>query len=101
MDDALFVELLDPAAEVRYWRALCSEAFRAGVEAGLGRRIGADEETWRVAAGRVRVVSASPTHAETEVRRWMVRGEQRTRETFGQPHAADFPGRTHERRAAA
>jgi hypothetical protein len=25
--------------------------------------------------------------------RWRVRGQQRTRETFGQPHSRDFPGR--------
>ena len=25
--------------------------------------------------------------------RWRVRGQQRTRETFGQPHPRDFPGR--------
>ena len=27
-------------------------------------------------------------------RRWTVRGEQRTRDTYGAPHADDYPGRT-------
>jgi hypothetical protein len=31
--------------------------------------------------------------------RWRVRGEQRTRQTFGQPHPRDFPGRERERQA--
>ena len=30
---------------------------------------------------------------ETEARRWTLRGEPRTRETFGLPHPDDFPGR--------
>jgi hypothetical protein len=31
--------------------------------------------------------------------RWRVRGEQRTRETFGAPHPRDFPGRERQRQA--
>jgi len=94
-------DLIDPVAEIRYRLQLAREAFQAGVEAGLARVIGADEEAWRVAAGRVRVAPASPTRAEVEARRWKVRGEHRTRETFGRPHRDDFPGRAQERGAAA
>jgi hypothetical protein len=32
-------------------------------------------------------------YAEIDRRRWVVRGEQRTRETFGQPHPDDYMGR--------
>ena len=31
--------------------------------------------------------------AEVEARRWIVRGEKRTRATFGDPHPGDFRGR--------
>ena len=93
--------VIDPGAEIRYRLQLAREAYQAGVEAGLARAIGEDEEAWRVAAGRVRVVAASPSRAEVEARRWSVRGEQRTRETFGCPHRDDYPGRAHGRRAAA
>jgi hypothetical protein len=104
MDGALTAELLavvDHGAEIRYRHQLAREAYQAGVEAGLARVVGADEEAWRVAAGRVRVMAASPPWAEVEARRWSVRGEQRTRETFGRPHRGDYPGRAQERRAAA
>ena len=30
---------------------------------------------------------------ETEDGRWIVRGQQRTRKTFGHPHPADYPGK--------
>lgn len=89
---AALARAIDPDAEIRYWLARCREAYQAGVEAGLAIRIDADEEAWRVAAGRVRVVRTSPTHAETEARRWTVRGEQRTRETYGRPHPDDYTG---------
>jgi hypothetical protein len=104
MDGALAAELLaviDPGAEIRYRHQLAREAYRAGVEAGLARVVGADEEAWRVAGGRVRVMAASPSRAEVEGRRWSVRDEQRTREAFGCPHRDDYPGRTQERRVAA
>jgi hypothetical protein len=31
--------------------------------------------------------------AETEARRWVLRGERRSRQTFALPHRDDFPGR--------
>jgi len=39
------------------------------------------------------VARGGPSYAEVERRRWQVRGEERTRQTFGQPHPADFLGR--------
>jgi hypothetical protein len=93
--------LIDPAAEIRYRLQLAREAYQAGMEAGLARVIGADEEAWRAAPGRIRVTPAGPVRAEVEARRWAVRGDQRTRETFGLPHPDDFRGRAHERGAAA
>jgi hypothetical protein len=98
---AVLLGVIDPGAEVRYRHQLAREAYQAGVEAGLARVIDADEEAWRVAAGRVRVMAASPSRDEVEARRWSVRGEQRTRETFGRPHRDDYPGSAQERRAAA
>lgn len=38
------------------------------------------------------VARGGPAHAELERRRWTVRGEQRTQETFGQPHPDDYMG---------
>lgn len=74
------------------------ERERAGYTSGLsdGQDIGRhrlrDElaEDWRVMAADV---PHGPTWAEVEERRWTVRGERRTRETFADPHPGDFPGR--------
>ena len=65
--------------------------------------------TWRVSATAARprppsatgsgtaiarpVARGGPAYAEIERKRWTVRGEQRTRETFGQPHPGDYLGR--------
>ena len=65
-------------------------AYRAGLEAGYG--LGADETVAQLAdqVGR-RLTPARPTELDTA--RWSVRGEPRTRATFGEPRRDDYPGR--------
>lgn len=49
---------------------------------------------WPQLARRVAVIEGKPRDGalEAELARWTVRGEVRTRETFGRPHPDDFPG---------
>lgn len=48
---------------------------------------------WDAFAGLIggRIFSALPD--EVELARWSVRGQPRSRATFGLPHPGDFPGR--------
>jgi hypothetical protein len=72
------------------------EAYREGYQRGhqagyaAGRQDLADEfaEAWNDIARPV--TRADPA---LQRRRWTLRGEQRTRETFGRPHRDDFTGR--------
>jgi hypothetical protein len=84
----------DPTATPEYWRALFADAHRADLEDAYqrGREDMAREyeRDWAVIARPV--ARGGPAFAELELRRWGVRGEQRTRQTFGQPHAADYMG---------
>jgi hypothetical protein len=70
-----------------YWR----EGYRLGYAAGYeaGRRDEADERdrAWHAIAAPI--ARGGPAFAELEQRRYMLWGEQRTRETFGEPHSAD------------
>ena len=68
------------------------DSYRRGLADGivLGRRLEAAERdrAWNdIARPIARIDPAFMS------RRWTVRGEPRTRETFGQPHAGDFKGR--------
>ena len=85
------------AAEVRLRDRVAREAYERGL--ADGRRDGYEQAAadWKVTLG------ADPggvTHAELERRRWSVRGERRTRETFAEPHAADYTPRSQCRTAA-
>lgn len=85
----------DPQAELELRRQLVREAYEHG--RALGWREGYErgarllEAEWPSVVGPV--ITDRPDHAELERRRWTVRSEQRTRETYGQPHPDDFPGR--------
>jgi hypothetical protein len=88
---AALVDAIDPDAEIRYRRALAQEA-------ALAERERAWAEGYAAAVADVKAAQhALYNHlrglAEIEARRWTVRGEPRTRATFGQPHKDDYPGR--------
>ena len=74
-------------------------AYRDGWEAGHmtgvgdGRQAEAAERDREWNAIARPVARGGPAYAEIERKRWTVRGEQRTRETFGQPHPGDYLGR--------
>jgi hypothetical protein len=61
------------------------EAGRRQVSRDLAAEVKAEKATQHELVEALRA-------AEPE-ERWAVRGQQRTRETFGQPHPRDFPGR--------
>ena len=91
--------LIDPAAEWKYRRALCREAYDTGHADGweAGRRALLDElaEAQRIACGPATAALASPAHADLESRRWGPGGRAR----FGDPRPGDFPGRALRRAA--
>lgn len=78
------------------------EAERAAYAAGYadGRsdeRIEADQAWAARPAQRTRQGDAlADALADVEARRWELRGEQRTRDTFGRPHPADYTGKRQE-----
>lgn len=72
---------------LRLHRAGWQDGFRIGFEAGRAAEGFERDEAWREMARPV--ARSGPLLAH----RWMLRGEARTRQTFGQPHPADYPGR--------
>jgi len=70
------------------WHA--AAAYERGWRDGYERRAAELERDWRDVAGPV--AAGGPSFAELERRRWELRGEARTRETFGGAHAGDYPG---------
>lgn len=68
------------------WHAGYADGYGAGHQDEAADR---DREWNRIARP---VARGGPAHADLERKRWTVRGEQRTRETFGQPHPDDYPG---------
>jgi hypothetical protein len=69
-------------------------AYRAGYDAG---RSDAQRDADRAWAARPSLtVREDLSREEIEARRWELRGEQRSRETFGQTHPGDFTGRSRE-----
>lgn len=94
-DEATPVEALLVTADERdLWlrRLLATElaAWRAGYAAGRADERRAVDRAWSARAPLK--VSDSPDLAELEALRWELRGEPRTRETFGLPHPDDYPG---------
>jgi hypothetical protein len=88
---AALVEAIDPEAEIRYRQQLAREAASA-------ERERAWSEGYLAAVAELKAVQLGLYDQlrgvrEIEVRRWTVRGEPRTRATFGQPHKDDYPGR--------
>jgi hypothetical protein len=88
-------ELLDLSDErdlaERAWLAAWRDGYAAGAaDAWSAGYAAAVTEVKAAEHGLVRLVRGM---AETEAARWTLRGEVRTRETFGQPHPDDYTGR--------
>lgn len=72
------------------WSAGLRLGRREGFVAGYAQAERDMARGWREVAGPV--ARGGPPYAELERRRWMLRGEPRTRQTFGWPHRDDHPG---------
>ena len=72
-------------------RAEYARGKRDGVALGELLALEDRAERWRAMA--CPVSRGGATWAEVEERRWVVRGERGTRETFADPHPSDYPGR--------
>jgi hypothetical protein len=98
---ALLALVPDHASELGRLRQDCRDAARAayqrGYKAGYERGARDGEAEWPAVVAPL----AGLSHAELERRRWTVRGEQRTRETFGGPHPGDYLPTTSIRLEAA
>jgi hypothetical protein len=88
----LWLRRLRDAGKAAFWRGV-EHGWKQGYEQACADQQAAYHAmAWRVARGDPR------SYAELERERWIVHGEQRTRETFGQPHPAD---RRPQRKAAS
>ena len=72
-------------------RAWYDAGLRHGIE--LGRELEAAERDAEWIKIATPIARGGQPYADLERRRWTLRGEPRTRETFGLPHPDDFPGR--------
>jgi len=64
--------------------------FARGHAVGYSARAAELELDWQAIARPA--ANGGPSWAELERKRWTLRGEPRTRATFGLPHPDDFPG---------
>lgn len=92
LDQAAVLALTDPAAEWKYRRALCREAYDrghlAGYHQGYEQAVRDLERNWQVVAKKVKKGASGPTHAELETVRYGPGG----REHFSDPRPGDFAG---------
>jgi hypothetical protein len=99
---ALVNVLPDFDAEVKLRQQLGREAYQRGYEDGFQdgyERAHADmAKAWAEVARPVS--KGALTYQELEARRWTLRGEQRTRETFGDPHPDDYIPQSRQETAA-
>jgi len=85
------------SAERDAWQARVDAAWRDGYQAaaatwhdiGYGQACAEMARAWHEAASPI---AHGPFFADLERRRWSVRGEPRTRETFRHPHPSDYRG---------
>ena len=79
--------------DVQLQRLLDAEraAYMAGYAHGRADEAREADRAW--AARPPQPVRVGESLAALEARRWELRGEPRTRETFGRPHLADYRGR--------
>jgi hypothetical protein len=93
---AMMADLLITSAERDRWRQRIEAAEKGayllgradGYDRGYAARAAELERDWQEIARPI--ARGGPSYSELERRRWMLRGEQRTRGTFGQPHPDDF-----------
>jgi hypothetical protein len=87
-------ELLELSDERELWLTRLLDAERAAYMLGYadGRADEACDADRAWAAVPVQRVRSGQALAELEVRRWELRGDARTRETFGNPHPDDYTG---------
>jgi hypothetical protein len=90
--------LLELSAERDLWRAYADTAWRDGYRAGRADAAAEFSHGYAAAVADVKAAEhALPGYLrgqrEIEERRWILRGEDRARGTFADPHPADFPGR--------
>lgn len=71
------------------WREGYLRGHGDGYAAGRADEAAERDAAWRELAGPV---AHGEPFAETERRRWRLRGEPRTRATFGRPHPDDHQG---------
>lgn len=79
-------------ARLGFARYAHQRGYTEGWEAGRRALLEDLATDQRYMLAKLRPVFERPDHAQLERRRWILRGEQRTRETFGQPHPDDYPG---------
>jgi hypothetical protein len=97
-EQAALLALSDERAQwQKYALDLARDAYRDGYRDGRADEARDADRAW-AAQPRQRVRDGDAL-ADVEARRWKLRGEQRTRETFGQPHPADYKGQRQERAA--
>lgn len=77
------------ATRIREHRETYAAGYADGHRAGREDHAREQHADW---ARMARRITRGPAYAEIEARRWELRGEPRTRATFGQPHPADYPG---------
>jgi hypothetical protein len=95
----MMADLLMTSAERDRWLQRLQAAEHAAESAGYMRgradgysaRAAELERDWQAIARPA--ANGGPSWAELERKRWTLRGETRTRTTFGLPHPDDFPGR--------
>jgi len=97
---AVLVDALpDWSAEIEYRRQVAAEAYERGRATGAAEEHDRQlaEEAQRRREMAALVPGATPgtrsrPFAEIDRCRWIVRGEERTRATFGRPHPDDYQG---------
>ena len=91
-------ELLEQSAERDHQLVLRLDAWREGYAAAAAQFAEHEARGYARAVADVKAAQHGLySHLrglrEIEERRWTVRGQQRTRKTFGRPHPADYPGK--------
>ena len=98
----LLAALSDPLVEIELRHQLAHEAYERGRADGWRQGYESAEADmagrWRAASQRI--ARGGISYRELEARRWVLRGEQRDRETFGQPHPDDRVSRSGQEAAA-
>jgi len=90
--EVLAASALIDAAEARWLAFAAAEYERGRVDGEAAWGVGYAQCASDVKAAEHGIYDAINRQAEAERGRWVVRGEVRTRATFGAPHPADYLG---------